>query len=157
MRWLWVLFLTFMAAILQVSFVGSLRIGGIVPNLVLVLIVGLVVWGAASEALMAAVLAGLIMDISGAGIFGLATSSLVVISLGLVALRQLGMDGHAWPARLGLVTVATIAWWFIHIAAIGINGFIMIASWRILAIEVVVNCCIALVVTERLIHGSRKI
>lgn len=157
MSWLRVISLTIVAAILQVSLFGALRIGSIVPNVVLVLVVCLVIWGTASEALLAAVVAGMIMDVSGSGQFGLATSSLVVISLGLVALRQLGLDGHTWPARLALVAVASCAWWLIHIAALGSAGFALFASWQILMGEVTVNCIVALAFTERLVHGARTV
>lgn len=157
MQWLRIVALTLVAAILQVSLLGALRVGGIVPNLVLVLLVSLVIWGTASEALLSAVLAGLIMDVSGAGIFGLATSSMVVIALGLVAVRQLGIDGRAWPTRIGLVVAATAVWWLIHVAALGFNSFGALASWRILIIEIIVNCVLALVCTERLINGTRTV
>lgn len=157
MSWLRVVLLTVSAAVLQVSFVGALRIGGIVPNIVLVLLVCLVVWGTASEALLAAVVAGIIMDVSGSGLFGLATSSLVAISLSLVALRQLGLDGHNWLARLALVAAASFVWWLIHIAALGLHNFTLVASWQILIGEIFINCLIALVFTERLVHGARTV
>ncbi len=157
MRWAWVVFLTILAAVLQVSLMGSLRVGGVVPNLVLILIVCLVAWGTASEALASAVIGGLILDVSGAGTFGLATSSLVVICLALVALRQLGVDGHAWPIRLVMVAAATIAWGIIHVAAIGTSSLLLVAAWRIILLEVLVNSLIALVYRERLIRGTRTI
>lgn len=157
MRWVWVLSLTIVAAVLQVSLMGSLRIGGVVPNLVLILIVCLVAWGTASEALLSAVVAGLMLDVAGAGTFGLATSSLVVICLALVALRQLGVDGHAWPTRLGMVAAATIAWGIIHVAAIGIGSLTLAAAWRIVFLEVIVNCLLTLLYRERLIRGTRTI
>jgi cell shape-determining protein MreD len=157
MRWVWVAFLTIVAAVLQVSLMGALRIGGVVPNLVLILVVCLVAWGTASEALVSAVVGGLILDVSGAGTFGLATSSLVVICLALVALRQLGVDGHAWPARLGMVAAASFAWGIIHVAAIGASSLLLAAAWRIILLEVMVNCLIALLYRERLIRGTRTI
>ena len=157
MRWLWVVFLTIVCAILQVSLMGSLRIGGIVPNLSLILIVCLVAWGTASEGLVSAVLAGLILDVSGAGTFGLATSSLVVLCIVLVALRQLGVDGQAWPTRLGMVVLVTIAWGVIHVAALGMSQFAVAAVWSIMLTEVVINCLLALLYPERLISAARTI
>lgn len=157
MRWLRVVLLSLVAAVLQVSLMGALRIGGVVPNLVLVLVVCLVIWRTASEALLAAVSGGLIMDISGAGSFGLAVSSLVLICLALVALRQLGVDGHAWPVRLGLVAAATLLWGMIHVAALGFAHFGLWASWRIMLTEVVVNMLISLLYTERMIGGTRTV
>ena len=157
MRWVWVTVLTVVAALLQVSFMGALRIGGVVPNLALILVVCLVVWGTASEALFAAVLAGLLLDVAGTGTFGLAISSLVVICLGLVALRQLGADGHAWPVRLGMVALATMAWAVIHVAAIGMNNFGSIAVWRIIITEVIVNCLMGLLFVEGFIGGARTV
>lgn len=157
MRWLRVVILTLIASVLQVSLLGALRIGGVVPNLVLVLVVGLVIWGTLSEALLAAIVAGLLMDVSGSGVFGLAVSSLVVIALGLVALRQLGLDGQAWSTRMVLIVVATLVWWLIHVVAISLASLLLLSSWRILVLECVCNCLLGLVVTERLIRGTRTI
>jgi cell shape-determining protein MreD len=149
--------LALVIALLQISFMGALRFGGVVPNILLVLIVAIVVWGAASEALAVAVVGGLLMDLSGGGIFGLAVSSLIVISLAMSALRQAGIDGRALPNRLVMVAIATCTWWSIHIAALGLGMFTDLASWRILFIEVVINCCLALLITERLLYGTRKV
>lgn len=157
MRWLRVVALITITAMLQVSLMGALRITNVVPNLVVVLIVSLVAWGAASEALLAAVVAGLVMDLSSIGTFGLAASSLIVIALGLVALRQLGFDGQVWPTRLGLVVVATVAWWFIHVAALGSGNFGLLATWRILLTEIIVNCFLASLIPERLIRGKSTV
>ena len=157
MGWARVTILTVIAAILQVSLLGSLRVFGVVPNLVLALLVGLVVWRTASEALLAAVAAGLIFDVVGAGLFGLATSSLVVICLGLIALRQLGVDGQAWPTRLGLVALATIIWGVIHLAALGSVNVVSWLGWRTIILEVAVNSVVALCITERLVNGTRTV
>jgi len=157
MRWVWVIFLAIAAAVLQVSIMGALRIGGIVPNLVLILVVVLVAWGTASEALVVAVVGGLILDVSGAGTFGLAASSLVVICLALVALRQLGVDGHALPTRVGMVAVATLTWGIIHIVSIGVAYLISMDAWRIILTEILINCIVSILFRERLIHGARTI
>jgi len=157
MNWLRVSILTIIIAVLQSSLIGAMRIGGVVPNILLILVVCLAIWGTASEALLSSVLGGFILDISGSGTFGLATSSLVVICLGAVVLRQLGADGHAWPARLGLVAGATVIWAVIHVAAIGLINFNQAVVWWLLITEVLVNCWVSLLFSERWVHGSRKV
>lgn len=157
MRWLWVTFLTIMAALMQVSLMGALRIGGVVPNLVLILVVCLVAWGTASEALLVAVLGGLLLDIAGTGTFGLATSSLVFICLCLVALRQFGVDGQAWPLRLLMVALASLIWAVIHIVSIGVGSFASLTVWRIVVTEVAVNCVLALVFVKEIIGVARTV
>lgn len=157
MRWLRVVVVALLAGLLQVSLMGALRIGGAVPNLALVALVCVTVWGTASGAIVTAIIAGLIMDTAGSGIFGLATSSLVVISLALVAVRQSGVDGQALPIRFTLVAGASLAWSFIHVASLGVASFAYTATWQLLGLEVALNILLACVCTERMLHGPRTV
>lgn len=157
MRWLRVIAIALVAAILQVSLMGTLRIDTVVPNLALVVVVCISVWGSASEAVLTASIVGLIMDTAGAGIFGLATSSLVLLGLGLVVVRQMGLDGEALPIRLILVAIATVVWGLINISALGIGTLAIAASWRVIGIEALLNCVVALCCTERIFRGPRTV
>lgn len=157
MRWLRVVTVALLAGLLQVSLMGALRIGGAVPNLALVVLVCVTVWGTASEAIVTAIIAGLIMDTAGSGIFGLATSSLVVIGLALVAVRQSGVDGQVLPIRFALVVGASLVWSFIHIASLGLASLAYMATWRLLGLEVVLNCVLACVCAERIFRGPRTV
>lgn len=157
MRWLRVVVVAVAAALLQISFLPAFSFAGAVPNLVLVIIVGATVWWSASEALLLAVLAGAIMDLAGGGIFGLAISSLVLLTLGLVALRQLGVDGSEIVVRLGLVVVASLAWAIIHVSALGLTNFGSLSTWRVIMAEVVLGCLLTGLANKRVVYGSSTV
>lgn len=157
MRWLRVISIAFVVSVLQVSLLSSLRLDGVVPNLALVVVVCMTVWGSASEALSAAIITGLMMDMAGSGTFGLATSSLVLIALAMVALRQLGLDGQSLAMRIVLVVGASLTWSLIHVAAVGMGSFAMLATWRVVMLELMLNCLLLVVCSERIFRGSRTI
>lgn len=157
MRWLRVVAIAIAAGVLQVSLLSSSRMDGVVPNLVLVVVVCMTIWGSASEAILTAVIAGLFMDMSGSGSFGLATSCLVLISLVMTAVRQLGVDGEVLVVRLALVIGATLIWGLIHILAIGAGSFALAATWHVVALEIVLNCLIVFICPERIFRGARTV
>lgn len=157
MRWARVVVLALLAGLLQISLMGALRVGGVVPNLVLVILVAETIWGKASEALLFAVLTGLIIDVASAGSFGLATSSLVLISLGLVALYQLGLDGRIILTRLGLVAGATVVWGLLHVMALGVGNLSTAVAWQIMLGELIVNVIVAIPIGERVVRGGRTV
>lgn len=157
MRWLRVVVVAAIVALLQISFLPAFSFGGAVPNLVLVAVVGATVWWSASEALLLAVMAGAIMDLAGGGMFGLALSSLVLLTLGLVALRQLGVDGSEIIVRLGLVVLASLGWAVIHVAALGLGNFGILSTWRVILAEIVLGCLLTPLVSKRVIYGSSTV
>lgn len=157
MRWVRVVVLAIIMALMQISLMGALRLGSVVPNIVLVVLVAETIWGRASEALLFAVIAGLIIDVASAGNFGLATSSFVVIALGLVASYQLGLDGRTLLARLGLVAAATLVWGLAHVAAVGVSALTLVAAWTVIGLEIVINCLLALPVGQRVVRGGRTV
>lgn len=157
MRWLRVIILGILVGLLQVGLMGSWRITAVVPNLVLVTLVAQTIWGRASEALLFAVLTGTIIDLASAGRFGLATSTLVLLSLALIALYQLGLDGRPLVVCLGLVAAATLAWGVIHVLAIGVSDLVTLAAWRVMIVEILVNVVLALPIGERVIRGARTV
>lgn len=157
MRWARVVVLAILAGVLQVSLMGALRIGMVVPSIVLVGLVAETIWGKASEALLFAVITGLIIDTASAGNFGLATSSLVLLTLMLVALYQLGLDGRVVFTRLGLVAGVTAVWGVLHVAALGLGTVLALAAWQIISVEVIVNMLLALPIGERVVRGARTV
>lgn len=157
MRLARVILLAIIASLLQISLLPAMNIGGVVGNLVLVILVATTVWLSASEALLFAVICGGIMDMAGGGTFGLALSSLVLLCLGLVALRQLGVDGAELIVRLGLVALASFTWAVIHVAALGMSNFGLLATWRVIVGEVLINCILTLMIGRRVVYGTSKV
>lgn len=157
MRWARVALLAILAGILQVSLMGALRIGGVVPNIALVLLVSETIWGRASEALLFAVIAGLIIDVASAGSFGLATSSLVLITLALVALYQLGLDGRVILTRLALLAGVTLVWGLVHALAISWGSLVAFGAWRVIGAEMMINVLLAIPIGERVVRGARTV
>jgi rod shape-determining protein MreD len=78
------------AAILQATYLAGWRPLGIVPGLALVVIIRAAVLGTASRALIAAVIAGLVLDLTAGDRFGFNTTFLVVVVLGVAWLRRGG-------------------------------------------------------------------
>ncbi len=157
MRWARVIIISLMAGLLQVSLMGALRIGGVVPNIALIVVVSQTIWGKASEALLSAVLLGLIIDVASAGRFGLATSSLVLISLLLVALYQLGLDARPVLIRLALVAGVTLVWGLLHVLALGAVHVTYLTTWRLLIGEVAINVVLAIPIGERVVRSGRPV
>lgn len=157
MRWVRVVLLSLIAGLLQVSLMGALRIGGVVPNIALVYLVSQTIWGKASEALLSAVLLGLVIDTASAGRFGLATSSFVLISLLLVALYQLGLDGRTLLIRLAIVAGVTLVWGILHVLAIGSMSLMYVDTWRVVISEMAINVILAIPIGERVVRGGRPV
>lgn len=157
MRWVRVIILAILAGLLQVGLMGSWRVAGVVPNVVLVTLVAQTIWGRASEALLFAVIAGSIVDVASAGSFGLTTSSLVLISLGLVAIYQLGIDGRPLLTKLGLVAAVTVVWGVIHVAAFSTGEVLTLAAWQLIVLEVMINVVLAIPIGERVVRGARTV
>lgn len=151
MRWLWVTCLAMLAGVIQVGLLSSLRIGGAVPNLPLVVIVLASLWRTASEALLIAVLSGGIVDLASGGSFGLAISSFVVIALGILALRQLGIHGDRRLWRIAMVMVASVLWALVHILAIDAGAIVSLSVGRLVAAELVINALLVIVIPKRAI------
>lgn len=96
------------AAMLQISFIPAWRPLDVVPNLALALVMIVAIWVPTSEALVAAVAAGFILDMAGARNFGLWTGifMLVVLVAGLVHRAGIELDQVAVPVVI--VAVATL-------------------------------------------------
>jgi rod shape-determining protein MreD len=108
MKFVWGTALIILTACLQVSLFGHMRPLGIMPNLMVIAVVALSLWGTASFCLAAAIGGGILLDIASGSDFGLRTAFFVVVSLGIIAGRQLGLQADSWISVLMLVVVATI-------------------------------------------------
>jgi rod shape-determining protein MreD len=81
-----------LAVVLQISLLPALRPFGVVPNLVLVTVVLAALFAATSDMLVAAVLAGLLLDlVSGSG-FGLWSGILVLATLVTGVMHRSGLE-----------------------------------------------------------------
>lgn len=157
MKWLGIVSLAFVVAILQISLLGAWRINGAVLNVSLVLVLVLAMRRLASEAILAALVSGLVLDAASGGQFGLATSSLLCIALFAAVVRQLGVQGDHWPVRVGLTALATTFWGSVHIISIGFGSMLMFSSWSVVVIEIVLNSGLAVLVWRGGSSGARTI
>jgi rod shape-determining protein MreD len=127
---------------LQLSLLPALRLFGVVPNLVLVVVTLVALNVVTTEALAVAVLSGLILDLAGSAYFGLWTGALVLVTLvvGLMGRAGIELDG-LWVALAVVAAgtvVITLAIWS-SLAAAG-GGFPVSVAWNSrLVVELVLN------------------
>lgn len=98
------------AAVLQATFLAGWRPLGVVPGLALVVVVRAAVIGTASQALVAAVAAGLVLDLAAGDRFGFNTTFLVITVLAVAQLRRGGtvFSGALEAAAVGLASFITM-------------------------------------------------
>lgn len=107
-----------LASLLQVALFPALRIGGVYPNLVLVIVVAWALLRGVRSALIWAVIAGLWLDLLSGGWFG-------VYTLGLMAAAALAGLGSRTVYRPTLL----LAWGMLAIATALQNGIQIILLW----------------------------
>lgn len=103
-----VLALFLLVALVQVTIFGQWRPFGVMPNLMLILVVCLALWGSASTALAGTILGGLILDIASGADFGFRTAFYAVVALAVIAARQLGLHSDSILSAVVLVMFGTI-------------------------------------------------
>lgn len=108
MRRLALILLVGMAVVLQMSLLPGLRPFGVVPNLVLVVIVLASLYVVTSEALAAAAMSGLILDLVSNVNFGLWTGVLMLTVIVVGLMRRSGIELDGLMMAVGLVSAATI-------------------------------------------------
>ena len=138
---------------LQLGFVPAMRPLGVVPDLALVMVVLVGLMGTASRALVVAVVAGLLLDLSSGSDFGLRTAVLVLAALVTGIIHRAGLEtfGILVPATVvAVVTLLTTT-----LIAVDMAGATAGWSWwtllRRLGIEIMLN--LALVVLMRPVVG----
>lgn len=100
--------LVLLVALIQVTIFGQWRPFGVMPNLMLILVICLALWGSASLALAGTILGGLVLDLASGSDFGLRTAFYTVVALAVIAARQLGLHSDSILSAVILVMVATI-------------------------------------------------
>jgi cell shape-determining protein MreD len=111
--------------VVQIGFMAALRPLGVVPNLVLVFVVLAGLLGTASRSLAAALVGGLLLDLTSGADFGLRLGLLVVLALATGLVHRAGLNVSGVTMALALVALAT----FIADAAVlaGLAG--AISNW----------------------------
>lgn len=108
MRRVALIFLITSSVLLQVSFLPGLRPFGVVPNIALVVLVLASLPVVTSEALVAAAVAGLVLDIVSGSNFGLWTGVLMLTTLVVGLMRRAGIELDGLIIGTILVGAATI-------------------------------------------------
>ncbi len=137
-----IFFLISLAVILQLSLLPALRPFGVVPNLVLVMMVLIALNTATSEALVAAVVAGVVIDLVGSVGFGLWTGVLMLVTLVAGLMHRAGVELHGVLVAVVMVAVGTLVTTFAVWSTLVTGGL----GWPVsasfggrLAIELVIN------------------
>ena len=132
------------AAVIQATFLAGWRPLGIVPGLAMIAIIRAAVLGTASRALIAAVLAGLVLDLVAGDRFGFNTTFLVVVVLAVAWLRR---GGTVFNLGLELSAVLAGSVWQVLLTAallIGHAGLPFGSLTRQLLLTVLINLVLAL-------------
>jgi len=108
-----------LAAWLQVSFFGHVRPLGVMPNLMLVVVVLFGLWSNATPALVVAIGGGLLLDLASGSDFGLRMAFYLVMALGLVAARQLGVQANSLVTAIIAVVIGCLLYNLVVLAALG--------------------------------------
>ena len=93
---------------LQLSWFGHIRPFGVMPNLVLITVVVFSLWANASSGLAAALVSGLLLDMSSGSDFGLRIAFFMVVVLAIVAGRQLGLQSESLPAVVVIMATSSL-------------------------------------------------
>ncbi|MBQ6999345.1 MAG: rod shape-determining protein MreD [Clostridia bacterium] len=138
--------LLFVALILQTTLIGELTIFGIAPSLMLILVVCFSLMNDCIPSAVFAVVAGLLLDVSGGRIIGFNALLMMYLSIGVVFVGQEFFRETPRAAAM-LVAISTFAYemiYFIFSLAIfgGAHFFYMIV--RVILIECVYNAVLAI-------------
>lgn len=102
-----VILVLFVAAI-QVTVFGQWRPFGVMPNLMLILVICLALWGSATVALAGTIIGGLTLDLASGTDFGLRTAFYTVVALTVIAAKQLGLHADSMLSAVVLVMLSTL-------------------------------------------------
>lgn len=133
------------AAVLQATFLAGWRPLGIVPGLALIAVIRAAVAGTASQALVAAVVAGLVLDLAAGDRFGFNTTFLVVTVLAVAQLRRGGtvfsgvleLAAVAVASLLRMILAAALMLGQAHLPLAALGGKVVLTALVNLAIAVV--------------------
>lgn len=143
MSWLLRLGGVLVVAGLQLSLFGHLRIFGVEPNLMLILVALTALWANATPALATAVGGGILMDLASGSDFGLRTAFLTAICLAIIAVKQLGAHTESLWAALAAITVGTLVFDLLVVASSGAGhiqaGYVASIIGRELVLNIVIT------------------
>ena len=159
MRRLAAILLVGLAVILQVSLLPALRPFGVVPNLALVVVVLVSMQMVTSEAVIAAAVSGLVLDLDSGSNFGLWTGVMVLSVLAVAMVQRAGIElDRAFVAPVlvsaGTLVISVVIWVSLipSVSSLPIGNL----GGR-LAIELVINLVLTMVmrpVVRMLIGGG---
>lgn len=129
------------AVLMQIAWFSHVRPFGVMPNLVLVVVVVTALWSRATAALASAIVAGLLLDLASGADFGLRTAFFTVVTLAVIALRQLGVYAESFLMAVATVAICTvIANLLIVFGVVGTTGGVdWLAVLQRISIEVGLN------------------
>jgi rod shape-determining protein MreD len=116
------------AAWFQVSFFGHVRPLGVMPNLMLVVVVLFGLWSNATPALVAAIGGGLLLDLASGSDFGLRMAFYLVMALGVVASRQLGVQADSLITAAIAVLIGCLLYNMVVLATLGVSPSWLVAG-----------------------------
>ena len=131
---------------LQASFFGAFNIGGILPNLLLVVIIYAGLICAVSDAVIMALLGGLLLDLASGPDFGLRMGFYVLLALLIAVLKQAGTDFENTGMVMAATLAATVLFDLTVLAGLLVkSGSIpWVTTGRIVTSEILINCLLAL-------------
>lgn len=143
------------AAWLQVSWFGHVRPLGIIPNVMLLAVILFSLWSDATPALAAAIGGGLLLDLASGSDFGLNMAFYVVMTLAIIAGRQLGLHATSLVTGVAATILGTLLYNLVVLATIKAPISPLIASrvGRELAVNLIL---IALLYVAAANIGSRS-
>lgn len=137
-----------LAALLQVSLLPTLHVGGVYPNLPLMVVVAWALLRGSRSAVIWALIAGLWLDLLSSRSFGGYTLGLVVAAY-LAGLAGQTVYRPTIPFALVMAAVATVVQGAIQMALLGLSGGTFSppdALLRLVLPEIVYNCVVMLLV-----------
>jgi rod shape-determining protein MreD len=131
---------------LQVYFFGNWRPFGVVPNLLLIVVIYVGLIKTATETLAAALVGGMLLDLTSGADFGLRMAFYAMTALLILVAKQSGLDFD----NLGLIILgvgAGTALFNLAVLSSSINSAGISWSWvvRLVSIEIVINIFLTLV------------
>jgi rod shape-determining protein MreD len=131
--------------LLQVTFVAALRPLGVVPDIVLIAVILIGLTSTVSEALIAALAGGLVLDLASGADFGLRTGLFVLAALTTGVVRRAGLMLGGPVVAVGLVAIATILETVIILANVRLVGWPLGYVGRTLGTLLMVNLVLTLI------------
>lgn len=126
---------------LQTSFFGAFPLMGVIPNVLLVLVIYAGLIGRTSDAVIMALVGGLLLDMASGPDFGLRMGFYVLSALLIAVLKQAGTDFENTPMVLAATLAGTVMYDVMAISSLLLKATVI--PWptvmRLTLVEVAVN------------------